>query len=88
MTVDEFSVWVYLIQVAPVILVMGIAVKALWAKNNELIKSIQKKDEANLLTLENISTVLGMVKNDGVGHTAELKAHIDDRIATLKEVLK
>lgn len=88
MTIDEFSVWVYLIQVAPVILVMSIAIKALWAKNNELIKSMQRKDEANLLTLENISTVLGAVKNDGVGHTAELKAHIDDRIATLKEVLK
>lgn len=87
MSAEEFNVWVYLIQVAPVILVMGIAIKALWSKNNELIDTMQRKDEANLITLQQISSILGDVKDDGVQHTQDLKGHIDDRIKHIRELL-
>lgn len=87
MSIEEFNVWVYLAQVAPVVLVMAIAVSSLWAKNNELIDKMHEKDKANLSTLQNISKILGDVKLDGSNHTAQIKDHIDDRIATLEKIL-
>lgn len=88
MTGEEFNVWIYLIQVAPVILVMGIAIQALWSRNNQLIDKMHEKDKDNLSTLQNISKILGDVKIDVSNHTTQIKDHIDDRIETLKQILK
>ena len=82
-----FNIWLYLAQVAPVVLVMGIAVVALWQKNDKLISDMKRKDEANLLTLQNIAQVLENIQGDSKDHVKELKAHVDDRISTLRTVL-
>ena len=82
-----FNIWLYLAQVAPVVLVMSIAVVALWQKNDKLISDMNRKDEANLLTLQNIAQVLENIKGDSKDHVKELKAHVDDRISTLRTVL-
>lgn len=84
----SFNIWIYLAQVGPVALVMGIAVVTLWRKNEQLIADMKRKDEANLLTLENIRIALGDVKGAGIDHTDQLKKHIDDRIDTLKEIIR
>lgn len=82
-----FNVWLYLAQVAPVVLVMGIAIAALWHKNDKLIDDMKRKDEANLLTLQNIAVALENIQGDSKEHVKELKAHVDDRISTLRTIL-
>ena len=84
---DEFNIWLYVIQIAPVVLVMSIAVVALWQKNDKLISDMKRKDEANLLTLQNIAQVLENIQGDSKDHVKELKAHVDDRISTLRTIL-
>lgn len=82
------NIWSYLIQVAPVVFVMGVAIKTLWSKNNDLIDKMRERDESNLETLQQLSLVLSTVKDNGYQHTAELKSHIDDRINNIKDILR
>jgi tripartite-type tricarboxylate transporter receptor subunit TctC len=87
-TGEEFNVWVYLIQVAPVVLIMGVVIKALWGENKELNDKINQRDKDNLKTLLEIAKVLKTVKDNGYLHTEQLKSHIDDRINNIKDVIR
>lgn len=85
---QDINVWTTLAQLGVAFLLLGIAVAALWNKNNKLIDSIKERDEANLATLLNIGNSLDKLQGDGRDQTKELKDHVDDRITTLKELLK
>lgn len=85
---EEFDVVLYLVQIAPVVLVMGIAIKALWKNNIELNEKINQRDKDNLETLQEIARVLGTVRENGEVHTEQLKKHIDDRINGIKDVIR
>jgi ABC-type nickel/cobalt efflux system permease component RcnA len=81
----EFNIWAYLIQVAPVVLVMGIACWELWRRNNLLIDKIHERDIQNLMTLEKILMALGKIEQQGVHHFDELKKHISERVDVLRK---
>ena len=86
--IDEFNVVAYFIQIAPVVVVMGVVIRALWIENKRLNGEINKRDKDNLKTLEEISNVLNQVKQDGLVHLKQLKSHIDERISSIKDVIR
>jgi len=86
--IDEFNVVAYFIQIAPVVVVMGVVIRALWGENKRLNGEINKRDKDNLKTLEEISNVLNQVKEDGLVHLKHLKSHIDERITSIKDVIR
>ena len=86
--IDEFNVVAYFIQIAPVVVVMGVVIRALWGENKRLNGEINKRDKDNLKTLEEISNVLNQVKEDGLVHLQHLKSHIDERITSIKDVIR
>jgi D-ribose pyranose/furanose isomerase RbsD len=85
---DDFNAVVYLIQIAPVVAVMGLVIKALWVNNIELNEKINQRDKDNLETLQEIARVLGKVRENGAVYTEQLKSHIDDRVNHIKEVIR
>jgi hypothetical protein len=65
----------------------GVVIFLYW-KNDKLIEKMHGKDLKNLETLQALSAVLKEVKFNGSEHTQQLKTHIDDRINTLKEIIR
>jgi hypothetical protein len=78
----------YLFKVAPIVLVMGVACSALWARNNTLVDKIHERDLANLKTLEQIIHVLNNLEAKGDKNHGELKAHITERVSELRLALQ
>jgi len=60
----------------------------LYKKNEALVEKMHGKDLKNLETLQALSAVLKEVKFNGTEHTQQLKTHIDDRVNTLKEIIR
>jgi hypothetical protein len=85
--IAQFDIWPYLIQVAPVVAVMGIACAALWRRNNQLIEKIHARDLANLKTLEQMLAALQNLEKKGDHHFDELRRHISERIDILRQTL-
>ena len=85
---EEINIWVYLLNVAPVVLVMGIGIYNLWNANQMLIQQIHKRDLANLETLQSMSTALSKLDHDAGKHFAELKEHISDRVSILSTEIR
>ena len=83
--IESFDIWLYLAQVAPVVVVMGLAVVALWKRNNVLIEKIHTRDLQNLKTLESILHALLKLEEKGDSNFTDLRQHISDRI---QEVLR
>jgi pantothenate synthetase len=81
----NFDIWQYLLQVAPVVLVMGYASLALWTRNNTLIDKIHERDLANLRTLEQMLAALQNLERKGDHHFDELRKHITERIDAIKK---
>lgn len=88
MIMNEINIWRYLFQVAPVVLVMGIAIKALWDKNNELTEDIKQSDKDNLKTLEHLSNAITKISEDGDRQFKDLKHHITERTNTIAEQIR
>ena len=86
--IETFNIWVYLVQVAPVAVVMGIAVVALWTRNNSLIEKIHTRDLQNLKTLESILAALLKLEEKGDTNFNSLKDHITERIKVLSDEIK
>jgi len=82
---DDFNIWIYLVQVAPVVLVMGIACYELWRRNNQLIDKIHERDMQNLATLEKILSSLQKLEAQGSHHFEELRKHITERVNVLRK---
>jgi tRNA A37 threonylcarbamoyladenosine synthetase subunit TsaC/SUA5/YrdC len=78
----------YLMNVAPVVLVMGVGCAALWKRNNALIDRIHERDMANLKTLTLILSSLEQIETAGKYHFDETRKHISDRIDELKKALQ
>lgn len=83
MNIQGLDVVEYLVQVAPVVVVMGVAIKALWKKNNELIEDIKQSDQDNLKTLEHLSSAITKLSEDGNRQFKDLKEHITERTSTI-----
>ena len=86
--IETFNIWVYLVQVAPVAVVMGIAVVALWHRNNVLIEKIHTRDLQNLKTLESILAALLKLEEKGDTNFNALKEHITERIGMFRDEIK
>ena len=82
---EQINVLAYLMNVAPVVVVMGLAVWELWKKNNILTDKIHERDLANLVTLEQMLAALKQLEAKSDLHFNELRSHITERIATLKK---
>lgn len=85
---EEFDIWRYLLQVAPVVLVMGIAIKALWDQNKELMEDIKQSDRDNLKTLEHLSNAITKISEDGSRQFNDLKKHITERTESLSDQIR
>jgi ABC-type nickel/cobalt efflux system permease component RcnA len=81
----DFNVWHYLVNVAPVVLVMGIGIWQLWARNTTLTDKMHERDLANLKTLEQMLVALRHLDQQGQTHFHELRQHITDRIKDLRK---
>lgn len=82
MEIQDFNIWAYLLQVAPVVLVMGIGFRYLFQMYKdkdddykELQKEFRKSETENLEVLKDLSTVLKtLLKENQDGNEAVLKA--------------
>jgi predicted PurR-regulated permease PerM len=83
----EIDILSYLIHVAPVVFVMGVALIVLWKKNDSLIEKIHERDLQNLKTLEEMLRALRQIEQKGDLHFDQLKTHISERIQSLREQL-
>lgn len=81
---SEFDLLHYLINVAPVVVVMSVAIFELWRRNNTLIDKIHERDLSNLKTLEQMLMALKHLDEKGSTHFKDLKEHVTDQIALLK----
>jgi ABC-type nickel/cobalt efflux system permease component RcnA len=84
MTAETTNIWAYLMNVAPVVVVMGLAVYELWRQNKTLIEKIHERDLANLRTLEQMLAALRQIEQKGDHHFDELRKHISERVSALK----
>lgn len=84
MTLSEINILTYLINVAPVVFVMGVAIAALWKKHNSLIDKIHERDVENLKTLEQMLNALRNIETKGEFHFNEIKNHVTERISFLR----
>ena len=84
---NSLNIWAYLLNVAPVVLVMGIGLLELWKKNNALIEKIHARDLENLRTLEQMLAALKQLEQKGEHHFDELRKHISERVDALKSSL-
>lgn len=96
MEISDFNIWIYLAQVAPVVLVMAIAIYKLW---KQYIISEEKREQTaldNLETLNNLIKVLADFESnfkDANRHVSdelrkrveELKDHITNRVDKIKD---
>lgn len=85
---EYINIWDFLIQVAPVVLVMGIAVKALWTKNAQLTEDLKQSDKENLKTLNHLSNAITKLSDDGNRQFNDLKEHITERVGTISEQIR
>ncbi|MCH8476285.1 MAG: hypothetical protein LAT55_13775, partial [Opitutales bacterium] len=86
----------YLLEIAPIVLVMGLAIYFLWKDNRDLVKYTRERDKENLETLQDISNFLETYiheQRESVENTTSTikqeaiatRQHIDQRIEILKE---
>jgi len=87
MTDETTNIWAYLMNVAPVVVVMSLAVYELWKKNNVLIDKIHERDLQNLKTLEQMLAALKQIEAKGDHHFDELKKHVSERVQEIKSQL-
>jgi hypothetical protein len=85
MTPDPSNIAQYLLVVAPVAGVLGIACWALWNHNQKLTDKIYDRDMANLKTLEQMLNALMNLEKQGNHNFDQLRAHISHEISTLKK---
>lgn len=85
---ENINIWDFLMQVAPVVVVMGIAVYALWAKNNQLTEDIKQSDKENLKTLNHLSNAITKLSDDGNRQFIDLKEHISNRTQSISEQIR
>ncbi len=78
----DFNLVSYLMNVAPVIVVMGVIMIVLWKHHLETIKYIRKVDKENLDTLKNLGFILeNVLKNAEIDNSnviTEIKRAVDD----------
>jgi len=74
----------YLVNVAPVALVLGFVAWELWRHNRELVERGHARDLENLRTLEQMLAALKQLETRGETNHAALKAHISERVDSLR----
>lgn len=91
----DLNIWTRLADNALTLLIMGIAVYALWKKNSELeernkelIDNAYEKDVKNIITLENIGKSIDKIYLEHGTNFKEIKEHISERTSELKEELQ
>jgi hypothetical protein len=81
---DPTNMLEYLIIVAPVAAVLGVACWSLWGHNQKLTEKIYERDMANLATLEKMLAALVNLERQGNHNFDELRNHISREISSLK----
>lgn len=84
----ELNLMVSLWEIAPILGLLFTISVVLWRRLNDVQEKSYEKDLANIKTLEKIAISLSDVKHTSSNNIKELKDHIDDRIITLKEVVR
>lgn len=85
---EEFDIVAYFIQIAPVVVVMGVVIKALWTENKILHKKINERDRENLQTLKDISSALENVESNTHKHEKQIKSYINEKFNDLASIIK
>lgn len=92
---DEVGLLKYFMNVAPVVVVMGIVIWAQYRDNREALTYARTNDIATLQTLKELTHVLETVMTQTAGHKSEIvetvkssaqsvKEHVDARISAIE----
>jgi hypothetical protein len=74
--------------IAPVAGVLAVGVVALWYRNIALTDKIHERDIENLKILNEITSALESLEQQGGHHFDELRQHISERVETIREDLR